>query len=69
MALRLVAAVLGIVGLYLNTWHNNVPFSHFEVFGREFGSNHVMHSIVGLILLAAAAWLWMRSTRAMTTRV
>ena len=66
MALRVVAVVVAIVGLYLNTWHNMVPGDHFRTFGPGFGANHVIHSIVGLILLATAAWLWIRSTRATT---
>ncbi len=61
--MKIVAVVLGIVGLYFNLWHNNVPFNHFQVFGQGFGTQHVLHSVVGLILVGAAAWLWYRAER------
>ena len=65
MAQRITAVVLGIVGLYLDLWHSApLPFNHFQVFGRDFGSQHSIHSIIGLVLIVAAAWLWMQARKA-----
>ncbi len=61
MAQRVVAVVLGIVGLYLDLWHGPLPFDHYSVFGRGFGEQHSLHSFIGLVLIAAAVWLWMRA--------
>jgi len=64
MVQRIVAVLVGIVGFYLAVWHTNpLPFNHFQVFGRDFGSQHSIHSIIGLILLAAALYLWMRASK------
>lgn len=64
MAQRVAAVVIGIIGLYLNIWHGNpLPFNHRAVFGPEYGNMHYIHSIVGLVLLIAAAWLWFQSRR------
>lgn len=64
MAQRVVAVVLGIVGLYLDLWHSApLPFNHFEVFGRGFGAQHSLHSLIGLVLIGAAVWLWMQAKR------
>ncbi|CAN5175053.1 hypothetical protein BH18CHL2_BH18CHL2_00950 [soil metagenome] len=65
--LRVIAGIVGIVGLYLKLWHNNVPGSHFAVFGQGFGTQHVLHSVVGLVLLGVATWVWIRSSRAIPT--
>lgn len=62
MAMKVVAVIVGIVGLYFDIWHSGVPFNHFAVFGREFGSQHTIHAVIGLILLIVAAWLWMRAS-------
>ena len=68
MTLKVVAIVLFVVGLYLNTWHSApLPFNHFAAFGRELGSNHAVHSFIGLVLMSAAAWLWMRAKRPRTS--
>lgn len=68
MAQKVIAAIIGVVGLWLNTWHGAaLPFNHFAVFGggRDgFGAQHYMHSIIGLVLIALAVWLWMRASRA-----
>ncbi len=62
MAQRIVAVVLGIVGLYLNIWHTSpLPFDHYSVFGRGFGEQHSLHAFIGLVLIAAAVWLWLRA--------
>ena len=67
MAQIAIAVVIGVVGFWLNTWHNNpLPFNHFAVFGggRDgFGNMHYLHSMIGLVLIALAVWLWMRATR------
>jgi hypothetical protein len=34
------------------------------VFGRDFGSQHSIHSVIGLVLLAVALWLWMKAKQA-----
>ena len=65
--LKVVAIIVGVVGLYLNIWHNMVPGNHFQVFGPGFGAQHVLHAAVGLILLGVAAWLWIRADRAVAT--
>ena len=63
MAQRVVAVVIGLVGLYLNIWHSSpLPGNHFAVFGPGFGAQHWLHSIIGLALLIVAAWLWIRTT-------
>jgi uncharacterized membrane protein len=65
MVQRIVAVVVGVVGLYLAIWHTNpLPFNHFQVFGRDFGSQHSIHSVIGLVLLAVALWLWMKAKQA-----
>ena len=65
MVQRIVAVVVGVVGLYLTIWHTNpLPFNHFQVFGRDFGSQHSIHSVIGLVLLAVALWLWMKAKQA-----
>jgi len=66
MLTRGIAVVLGIVGLYLNRWHgqgiagggNILPFAHSLV---GLGTNHSIHSVVGLVLLGAAIWIWFRA--------
>ena len=64
MVTRAIAVVLGIVGLYLNIWHTTgqggipVPLTHGAI---GLGSNHIVHAIVGLVLLGAAIWLWYRA--------
>jgi len=67
MAQKAVAVVVGVVGLYLDIWHSSpLPYNHFVVFGggRDgFGSQHWLHSIIGLVLIALAIWLWMRASR------
>ena len=72
MAQRIVAVVVGVVGLWLNLWHSSpLPFNHFAVFGggRDgFGSMHSLHSLIGLVLIAAAVWLWMRATQRTSTQ-
>lgn len=55
--MRIVIVVLALVGLYLALWHSGVPLSHFDVFGRGFGSQHTIHAAIGLVLLGAAEWL------------
>lgn len=65
MARRIVAVLIGLVGLYLDLWHSApLPFNHFQVFGRGFGSQHSIHSAIGLILIVAAYWLWTRASAA-----
>jgi hypothetical protein len=60
VAQKIVAVVVGVVGLYLNIWHSNpLPFNHFQVFGcgqGGFGSQHYIHSLQGWLedLRAAA---------------
>ena len=67
MAQRIVAVIVGLPGLWLNTWHSApLPFNHFAVFGggRDgFGSMHSLHSFIGLAIIAAAIWLWFRASR------
>ena len=51
-----------IVGLYLNLWHgqalgggaNLLPFTHNAI---GLGTNHTLHSVAGLVPMAAALWL------------
>ena len=63
-----VAVVIGIIGLYLDIWHSNpLPFNHRVVFGPDFGTQHWIHSIIGLVLLVLAAWLWFRASRTTMT--
>jgi hypothetical protein len=74
MLMRVIAIVLGVVGLYLNIWHgqalgggaNLLPFSHNAI---GLGTNHTLHSVVGLILIGAAVWLWVRAPKMGTARV
>ena len=61
MVLKVVAIVVGVVGLYLDLWHSGVPGNHFALFGQPFGPQHTAHAVIGLILLIVAAWLWMRA--------
>jgi hypothetical protein len=68
MLMRAIAIVLGVVGLYLNIWHgqalgggaNLLPFSHNAI---GLGTNHTLHSVVGLIPMGAAVWLWVRAPK------
>jgi hypothetical protein len=68
MLMRGIAVVLGVVGLYLNIWHgqsqpggaNLLPYAHSAM---GLGTNHTLHSVVGLIPLGAAAWLWIRAPK------
>ncbi len=57
MLWRAATVVIALVGLYLALWHTGVPLSHFDVFGRPFGSNHTVHAAVGIVLLGVAEWL------------
>lgn len=61
MVLKVVAIIVGLVGLYLDLWHSDFPGNHFQAFGRPFGAQHTAHAVIGLILLIVAAWLWMRA--------
>ena len=67
MAQKGAAVIVGLVGLWLNIWHSPpLPFNHFQVFGggRDgFGNMHYLHSIIGLVLIALAVWLWMRAAK------
>ena len=60
MGWRILVVALAAVGLYFALWHSGVPLNHFEVFGRGFGGQHTAHSVLGLVLLGAALWLYMR---------
>ncbi len=64
--MKVVAVVVGVVGLYLDIWHSGVPGNHFQVFGQPFGPQHTAHAVIGLILLIVAAWLWMRAGKMAT---
>jgi uncharacterized membrane protein len=68
MPQKIVAVVVGVVGLWLNTWHSaSLPFNHFAVFGggRDgFGAQHSLHSLIGLVLIVLAVWLWLRARKA-----
>lgn len=57
MAMRALIVVIAIVGLYLATWHNNVPFAHNQV---GLGTTHVIHAIIGVGFLGVAEWLRLR---------
>ena len=64
MAVRAVAVIILVVGLYLNLWHSNpLPFNHFQVFGRDFGSQHWIHSMIGLAFIITAVWLWVQANK------
>jgi len=71
MLMRGIAVVLGIVGVYLNVWHTlgqgapTLPFNHNAV---GLGSNHLIHAVVGLVLISAAVWLWFRARETMAAR-
>ena len=71
MAQKVVAVVIGVVGLWLNIWHGaSLPLNHFSVFGggRDgFGAQHSLHSVIGLVLIALAVWLWMRTSKPSVT--
>ena len=60
IAWRILIVLLAVVGLYFAVWHSGLPFNHFEVFGRGFGVQHSAHSVIGLVLLGAALWLYRR---------
>ncbi|HVR88406.1 MAG TPA: hypothetical protein VHG53_02545 [Candidatus Limnocylindria bacterium] len=64
--MKVVAVVVGVVGLYLDLWHSQVPGNHFQAFGQPFGPQHTAHAVIGLILLIVAAWLWMRAGKMAT---
>ena len=68
MLMRGIAVVLFVVGLYLNIWHgqalgggaNLLPYTHNAI---GLGTNHTLHSVVGLIPMGAAAFLWIRAPK------
>lgn len=68
MLIRGLAVALGIVGLYLNLWHgqalgggaNLLLYTHNAI---GLGTNHTLHSVVGLVPLGAAVWLWFRAPK------
>lgn len=50
--------VLVLVGLYFTVWHfPPLPFNHQDV---GLGKFHAGHAIFGIVLLAAAGYLWTR---------
>lgn len=58
--------ILVIAGLYLVIWHGPpLPGNHEAVGLGEF---HVAHTVVGVILLAAAGYLWYSGRRKATAQ-
>ena len=60
-------AVLIIVGLYLLTFHKDLPLNH-EAVGLGKGDAHIVHDIIGIILIAGAVVVW-RKSRTITAPV
>ena len=55
----IVTVVIGLVGVYFLIFHTDpLPFNHDSIGLPPF---HVVHAIFGIILLAAAAYLWRKS--------
>jgi hypothetical protein len=60
-------AVLIIVGLYFLIFHMDLPLNHESV-GLGKGDTHIVHDIIGIILIAGAVVVW-RKSRTVTTPV
>lgn len=52
--------VLAVAGLYFLIWHRDLPLNH-EAIGL--GMFHLLHDVIGVVLLGLAALVWWRSRR------
>ena len=60
--MRALAVILAVAGLYLLVAHTDpVPFNHVAV---GIGTQHVVHAVIGAVLLVAALFVWRRGARA-----
>lgn len=60
--MRWLIIVLAIAGLYLLIVHSPpLPLNHEDI---GLGKTHIAHSVIGLVLLAGAVFLWWRGRRA-----
>ena len=48
--------VLGIAGLYFLIWHKDPLPGNHEAIGL--GNVHLVHAVIGIVLLAAAGFVW-----------
>lgn len=56
---QLIIIVLILVGFYFLIDHRApLPLNHEEI---GFGTNHIAHSVFGIILFIAAGFLWWRN--------
>ena len=53
--------VLVIVGLYFLIWHKDPLPGNHEAVGL--GEIHVLHDVIGIVLLGTAGFLWYRGRR------
>ena len=61
MSTKLVlVAVLVILGLYFVIDHTASPINHEAV---GLGTNHMMHTLFGIVLLAVAGFVWWRGRK------
>jgi len=59
---RVLLVVLVIAGLYFLIFHRDpLPLNHESV---GLGSLHIVHDVIGIVLIGIAGFLWWRSRRA-----
>ena len=57
-------AVLVIVGLYFLVFHMDPLPGNHEAIGLGKGLTHIVHVVIGIVLLVAAGYIWYSSRKA-----
>jgi len=57
-------AVLVIVGLYFLVFHMDPLPGNHEAIGLGKGLTHIVHDVIGIVLLVAAGYIWYSSRKA-----
>jgi len=53
--------VLFAAGIYLLVWHAPPLPGNHEAIGL--GMNHIVHSVIGIVLIIAGVWIWRSGRR------
>lgn len=61
----IVIVALVVAGAYFLVFHKDVPLSHEDV---GLGEMHLLHDVIGIVLLVVAAFVWWRARRGVTSK-
>lgn len=57
-----IVAVFLVIGLYFLIWHMDPLPGNHEAVGL--GKNHLVHGLIGIVLLGAAGFIWYTARKA-----